>query len=110
MTNYIRVLVFNKENEEIFKLVRQKLNQSNVPFKLNHESKWEGIRTPKYLDWMSIYVPTDYVELSKSLLAEYTNVSNSTEDTDDYKDNFFSYVKKSFSTKLWKFIIKISIN
>ena len=93
-TNYIRVLVFNKENEEIFKLVRQKLNQSNVPFKLKHESKWEGIRTPKYLDWMSIYVPTDYVELSKSLLAEYTNDSNSTEDTDDYKDNFFLMLKK----------------
>ena len=52
------------------------LKKDNIPYKTEIEEYWEGIRIPKYMQRLKLYIPEEYEETIKKYIEEYENPSS----------------------------------
>ena len=52
------------------------LKKDNIPYKTEIEECWEGIRIPKYMQRLKIFIPEEYEETIKKYIEECENPSS----------------------------------
>ena len=56
--------------------IEEILKKDNIPYKTEIEEYWEGIRIPKYMQRLKIFIPEEYEETIKQYMEECKNPSS----------------------------------
>lgn len=51
------------------------LQKDNIPYKTEIEEYWDGIRIPKYMERLKIFIPEEYQEKVKKYIEEFENLN-----------------------------------
>ncbi len=87
--------------------IEEILKKDNIPYKTEIEEYWEGIRIPKYMQRLKIFIPEEYEETIKQYMKEYKNSSaldiqnieelkNDNDDENEKEIKKYNNIRKSF--------------
>ena len=109
MENWIEILSFTKDSEDICKSFLKLLDDEKIPHKEDIKETWEGShRVPKYNYNIIVYIPKEYKEKVQFYLNEYNNSNSSVhEDVEESKyvsndddDEQKEYKKREIAKKI----------
>lgn len=107
MENWIEILSFTKDSEDICKSFLKLLDDEKIPHKEDIKETWEGShRVPKYNYNIIVYIPKEYKEKVQFYLNEYNNSNSSVhEDVEELKyvsndDEQKEYKKREIAKKI----------
>lgn len=87
--------------------IEEILKKDNIPYKTEIEEYWEGIRIPKYMQRLKIFIPKEYEETIKQYMEECKNSSaldiqnieelkNANDDENEKEIKKYNNIRKSF--------------
>lgn len=85
--------------------IEEFLKKDNIPYKTEIEEYWEGIRIPKYMQRLKIFIPEEYEETIKQYMKEYKSsldiqnieeLKNANYDENEKEIKKYNNIRKSF--------------
>lgn len=73
---WIKVYVVDNYKINTSVWLEEILKKDNIPYKTEIEEYWEGIRIPKYMQRLKIFIPVEYEETIKKYIEECENPSS----------------------------------
>lgn len=70
---WIKVYVVDNYKINTSVWLEEILKKDNIPYKTEIEEYWEGIRIPKYMQRLKIFIPEEYEETIKKYIEECEN-------------------------------------